>query len=135
MYYFCYSVHTSGRDCRSNEPTDGESGVGGWNNSYIGHPDWVSEIWLYPYSDWDNPAIVFYDSLDCRGASHFVRGLASGEATDYTKYDLKDLFGYPWDTAASVQIPLGVTLQLWDSGSMSESLGSWYGHETQSDYD
>ena len=27
-----------------------------------------------------------------------------------------DSFGYPWDTTASVQVPLGVHLELYDSG-------------------
>ena len=130
MYYFCYSKHTSGSDCRNNAPWDGESGVGGWNNPRMGHTDWVSEVWLYPYSDWDNPAIVFYDNLDCTEASHFVRGYSSGEATDFTRDDLYYQFGYPRDSAASVQIPLGVTLQLWDSASMSGDLGKWYGYNS-----
>ena len=110
MYYFCFSEHTSGSDCRSNAPWDGESGVGGWNNPIMGRPDATKEVWLYPYTDWDNPAIVLFDGGECQEASHLVRGYASGEKTDYNKDDLYDLFGYHWDTAASVQIPLGVTL-------------------------
>ena len=69
-YHFCYAVGEY--ECLPNDPSNGESGVGAWNSPEMGSPGTVSVIYLFAYSDMDNPAITFFDSHDCTHASHFI---------------------------------------------------------------
>ena len=65
-YHFCYDG-----DCFTN-PSNGETGAGAWNSPEMGRTRVISVIYLFAYSDMDNPAITFFDSHDCRHASHFI---------------------------------------------------------------
>ena len=69
-YHFCYAVGEY--ECLPNDPSNGESGAGAWNSPEMGSPGTVSVIYLFAYSDMDNPAITFFDSHDCTHASHFI---------------------------------------------------------------